>query len=344
MEPHVQSVGRLKSAAVRVTYGTPRARPVVPLGQPHSAQPSVHTPAKRRPSTSEPSESSDSEAEHSQDNARRRAKKPLVQTTLLATLTPSATCRRPLLLHHPPSQAKRPAEAAAAAAPPPTPRTAETQARREQTFLDFGQKPNAPEPCAQCGMAYQRGRAEDEQLHVRFHRSWARAQRNLLVWGADLDVAPDAHGICVVDARTAARRTVLRALEIVNVANEHLGAVRLSLVDLGHRQRKVFLRVAQGGRVEGCVLAECIEGARRLAGGSPGEPAPAACGISRIWVAPDARRTGVASGLVDAVCRGFVYGCPLSLDSLAFTQPTADGRAFARRLFGRDDFLVYAED
>ncbi|KAJ2780865.1 hypothetical protein GGI15_003396 [Coemansia interrupta] len=322
MEQHALGVGRLKTAAVRVTYGTPRARgPTLP------AKPSPPTPTKRRqPLSSEPSDSDDSDSDDSDSPSRPRAKKPLVQTTLPTRLTPSAT-------RHPPvPPAKQ---------PPSLP--AERPARREQTFLDFGQKPNTPAPCAQCGMAYQRGRADDEQVHSAFHRSWLRAQRSRLAWGADLDT-PDAHGICLVDARVAPRRTVLRALDIVNLANEHLGAVRLSLEDLGRRGRKVFLRVSQG-RVEGCVLAESISSGLRLVGGSGvGRPVPAVCGISRVWVAPDARRRGVASGLVAAVCRGFVYGCPLDLGMLAFTQPTDDGRAFASRMFGRDDFLVYTED
>ncbi|KAJ2383197.1 hypothetical protein GGI05_005391 [Coemansia sp. RSA 2603] len=327
MESQVHGVGHIKSAAVRVTYGTPRQRSTPP-----AKRPVVDTPESSRKRPAPPTlftsvSSSDSDASSSETTTQRRAKRPLVQTSLPTTLiTPS----RPL-----PTLSKRPTAAPVAA-------------KREQTFLDFGQRPNAPEPCPQCGMAYQRGRQEDEQMHTRFHRAWLRSQRNLLTWNADLG-APDAQGVHMVDLQTASRRELQRALDLINYVNAQLGAVVLSAEDLAMRQRKLFVHVGARDTVDGCVLAEAIEGARRLestpgAAMCAGEVVPAACGISRIWVAPGARRSGVASRLMDAVCAHFVYGCRLSLDKLAFTQPTADGRAFAARLFGREDFLVYAEE
>ncbi|KAI8320756.1 hypothetical protein GQ54DRAFT_262979 [Martensiomyces pterosporus] len=212
--------------------------------------------------------------------------------------------------------------------------------KKEQTFLDFGQRLLEPKPCQQCGMTYQRGRKEDESLHTKFHRAWQRRQTKLLSWAAELQ----------------------RALDILNVANEHLGAVRLELADLEQRQRKIFLYISPKGQVEGCILAEAIESAWRVVaarGTAPGpagpennhttveharEPCPAICGINRIWVVPHARRCGVASQMIQAVCKQFVYGCIIDSSSIAFTQPTSDGRALAQRVFKRSDFLVYAED
>ncbi|KAJ1667234.1 hypothetical protein EV178_001484 [Coemansia sp. RSA 1646] len=146
-----------------------------------------------------------------------------------------------------------------------------------------------------------------------------------------------------------------RALTILNIANEHLGAVKLLYEDLLHNERKIMLYISPKGSVEGCILAELIKSARRVAVEEDTQTAesavrlldneePAVCGISRIWVAPDARRRGVASQMVDILCQRFVYGCQLSRDSLAFTQPTSDGRSLAERVFGRRDFLVYVEE
>ncbi|KAF9425447.1 N-acetyltransferase esco2 [Podila epigama] len=73
------------------------------------------------------------------------------------------------------------------------------------------------------------------------------------------------------------------------------------------------------------------------------DPQPAICGINRIWVSPVHRRKGIASRLLDAVRDRFIYACKLELKDLAFSQPTGDGKALARRYLGTDRFLVYVE-
>ncbi|KAJ2468384.1 hypothetical protein GGI02_003715 [Coemansia sp. RSA 2322] len=251
--------------------------------------------------------------------------------------------------------------------------------RKEQTFLDFGQKPLAPVPCSECGMTYQRGKDEDEALHDKFHRSWLRQEARLLVWlpglsngdegSAETVALPSQlaklHGvdrpakaaatatIRVVSSQESSRRELQRALEILNIANEHLGAVRVEVADMALRQRKIFLYTTQRGQVLGCVLAELISSAQRVVPPSDAtssaldvadDACRAVCGISRVWVVPSARRCGVASQLIDAVHKRFVYGCAIDTASVAFTQPTSDGRALAERVFGRRDFLVYVED
>ncbi|KAJ1730311.1 hypothetical protein LPJ61_003082 [Coemansia biformis] len=251
-------------------------------------------------------------------------------------------------------------------------------ARKTQAFLDFGQRPIAPEPCKECGMAFQRGRDDDEALHKKYHRTWQQRQTRILTWDTNAHsayahtsatvaypsqlAAAGAGGIRTaamatircVDAHSQPKREVQRALDVLNHANEQLGACMVGPADLAQKQRKIFLYIAPRGRIEGCVLAESIAHAQRVVATAAGSQAsavvcsedavPAACGISRIWVAPHARRSGVASQMVAAVRRLFVYGCRLGLDQLAFTQPTSDGRALAERLFRRGDFLVYAED
>ncbi|KAJ2504256.1 hypothetical protein GGI11_007428 [Coemansia sp. RSA 2049] len=259
----------------------------------------------------------------------------------------------------------------------------DTPCKREQTFLDFGQKPLGLELCQICGMAYQRGKEEDEDLHTRFHRSWQQKQARLLSWDVESMTAENKSQIEFVPYRkncgnkskarigkqqpqsmaaivfvypqVCSKREVVRALAIINVANEHLGAVKLSCKDLEHSQRKILLYISPDGRVEGCILAEAIQSARRIVVEEETQlvdsavrlledEEPATCGISRIWVPSTARRCGIASQMIDALCKRFAYGCELSRDMLAFTQPTSEGRALAEASFGRRDFLVYAED
>ncbi|KAJ2358930.1 hypothetical protein GGF43_000486 [Coemansia sp. RSA 2618] len=221
-------------------------------------------------------------------------------------------------------------------------------------------------------MAYQRGRDEDEQLHRRHHRAWQQRQSRVLLWDIDASNDDDAFmsvayydrglaakpagrtraSIRIVDPHVASKREVSRALDILNHVNAQLGACLLTLDELLQRQRKVFVYVSPARRVEGCVLAEIIRGAHRVLPASSvhdgvvcgSEQVPAVCGISRVWVASDARRHGVARQMFDAVRERFAYGCHIGRDQIAFTQPTADGRALAESLFQRKDFLVYVED
>ncbi|KAJ2829477.1 hypothetical protein FBU31_002687 [Coemansia sp. 'formosensis'] len=247
--------------------------------------------------------------------------------------------------------------------------------KKEQTFLDFGQKPLATEPCAECGMAYQRGREEDEALHSRFHRNWLRQQTRLLSWTKVVSAKDEESvesvelpsrligkygdqataNIHIVDGRGAPKRELQRALEILNIANDHLGAVHVGVADMALRQRKIFLYVSPRSQVLGCILAEMISSARRVLSTSDSSVSSAAikcaesscravCGISRVWVAPSARRCGVATQMIAAVCKRFVYGCAIDPELVAFTQPTLDGCALAEHVFGRKDFLAYTED
>lgn len=72
-------------------------------------------------------------------------------------------------------------------------------------------------------------------------------------------------------------------------------------------------------------------------------PQPAICGINRIWVSSQHRRQKIASRMLDAVRERFIYACKLETKDLAFSQPTGDGKALARRYLGTERFLVYVE-
>lgn len=68
---------------------------------------------------------------------------------------------------------------------------------------------------------------------------------------------------------------------------------------------------------------------------------PAAIGISKIWVHPAHRRAGVARRLTDCARRHTVYGLAVAPADMAFSSPTPEGVAFARKYTGRPDFLIY---
>lgn len=70
-------------------------------------------------------------------------------------------------------------------------------------------------------------------------------------------------------------------------------------------------------------------------------PEPAVCGISRIWVFRLKRRKRIARRLVDTLRNCFMFGCFLSTNEIAFSDPTPDGKLFATKYCNTPNFLVY---
>mmetsp|Transcript_45353 Transcript_45353/g.120618 ORF Transcript_45353/g.120618 Transcript_45353/m.120618 type:complete len:246 (+) Transcript_45353:1238-1975(+) len=71
------------------------------------------------------------------------------------------------------------------------------------------------------------------------------------------------------------------------------------------------------------------------------ETEDAMLGISLIWVHGRHRRKGLGRRLLDAAREGFVYGCEIPSNKVAFSLPTRDGSLLARSYFGHPRFLVY---
>lgn len=58
-------------------------------------------------------------------------------------------------------------------------------------------------------------------------------------------------------------------------------------------------------------------------------PSPALLGISRIWTCSTYRRRGIAMRLLDVARQAFIYGMTVDKPRVAFSQPTALGKALA---------------
>ncbi|KAL1746102.1 hypothetical protein HDZ31DRAFT_81500 [Schizophyllum fasciatum] len=127
-------------------------------------------------------------------------------------------------------------------------------------------------------------------------------------------------------------------------------------------------------KIAGCVIAQRIETAMEIATpeevaasspkSSPGTPPtatmvavdtstglfchstqlPTPMGIPRLFVPSSHRRMGIASRLLDAACRTFIYNCHLDprKGEVAFTQPTGDGAALIRG-WGGGKVRIYEE-
>ena len=211
------------------------------------------------------------------------------------------------------------------------------------------------------------------------HRLAPRAARALAaggaVWSAGRGAAPGGVVVCVRRADGRAERRV--AEECLRVAERELGALEMKAEDLWGRvelkhgvgwgdAHRVFMYL-RGRECVGLLLAERIEKARAAveeasassAGNelAPAQPSlavegpvlaseeeyPATLGISRIWTAKSARRTGVAQALLEQARRHFLPDNEVvEMDRVAFSQPTQMGAKLARRFFGkRWGWLVY---
>ena len=73
-------------------------------------------------------------------------------------------------------------------------------------------------------------------------------------------------------------------------------------------------------------------------------PIDAIAGVTRVWVSRMSRRKGIASQMLDAARKRFLFGVTISKEDLTFSQPSESGKQLAVSFSGRPDFLVYKSD
>lgn len=71
------------------------------------------------------------------------------------------------------------------------------------------------------------------------------------------------------------------------------------------------------------------------------ETYPVRCGVSRIWVSHNYRRSGIGTILMDCLKANFVFGYVLTNDDIAFSSPTEMGNNFAKKYFKTSNYLIY---
>ncbi|KAJ3142027.1 N-acetyltransferase esco2 [Physocladia obscura] len=96
---------------------------------------------------------------------------------------------------------------------------------------------------------------------------------------------------------------------------------------------RLFLYLLKG-RVIGCLLAEPIETAFRLTATDSKNGGDGCCSNEKTSIA------GEFTGNIN-IGHKFLFGCVISKEQMAFSQPTAQGSKLAAEFFGKPDFLVY---
>ncbi|XP_058020707.1 N-acetyltransferase ESCO2 isoform X2 [Ahaetulla prasina] len=192
---------------------------------------------------------------------------------------------------------------------------------KDQMIIDAGQKHIGATICKSCGMVYSVANPEDEAHHVQYHQRF------------------------------------IEGIKYTSWKNEHVVAEFWDgkIILILQNDPKYVIK-----KIIGCLIAEPVRQAFRVLS----EPIPVEsptknslehqrawccstkpenvyCGISRIWVFSLMRRKRIASRLVDVMRQTFLFGCSLSINEIAFSDPTPDGKLFAAKYCKVPNFLVY---
>ncbi|XP_048186369.1 N-acetyltransferase ESCO2 [Perognathus longimembris pacificus] len=226
---------------------------------------------------------------------------------------------------------------------------------KDQLIIDAGQKHFGTTMCKSCGMIYSAANPEDELQHAQHHQRFLEGVK-YVGWKKERVVAEFWDGKIVLILPHDPSYALRKVEDVKELVDQELGFQQA--IPKCSDKTKTFLYVSDEKRVVGCLIAEPIKQAFRVLSEPPDPesasskesprawqcsnvPEPAICGISRIWVFKLKRRKRIARRLVDTVRNCFMFGCFLSTNEIAFSDPTPDGKLFATKYCNTPNFLVY---
>ncbi|XP_004614795.2 N-acetyltransferase ESCO2 [Sorex araneus] len=223
---------------------------------------------------------------------------------------------------------------------------------KDQLIIDAGQKHFGTTVCKACGMIYTASNPEDELQHAQYHHRFLDGVK-FTGWKRERIVAEFWDGKIILVLPRDPSYALRKVEDVQELVDSELGFHQV--VPRQPNKTKTLLYVSDEKKVVGCLIAEPITQAFRVLSEptSPGSqdcqrawqcsdvPEPAVCGISRIWVFRLQRRKRIARRLVDTLRNCFTFGCFLSTNEIAFSDPTQDGKLFATKYCNTPNFLVY---
>ena len=231
-------------------------------------------------------------------------------------------------------------------------------------YLDFGQRDFTHRECAECGMIFCPGLPEDVRLHAEVHRRAVRGPR--LPAGLGLTRLGEGSAAASTSRAAGVEAEVLACpgspadqrwvREAARFAEGRIGAAPGWLLASRAAACDVFLYASRAAPREILALLflerelPADTAVRLEPGGTGGEGTGAArpqrggsgswSGVRLVWVRPDARRQGLARGLLAAALRRTRHALQLvpQEGGVAFSAPTAAGAAWARALLRCREF------
>lgn len=131
----------------------------------------------------------------------------------------------------------------------------------------------------------------------------------------------------------------------LNTENSHVSQFQITKHKIKMNILQVYLYI-KNKTIAGCLVAEQrTEAHRKLENNGldlcTEETFSIKCGVSRIWVSQNYRRTGIATILMDCLKANFVFGCVLDNTEIALSTPTEMGNQFAKKYFKTSNYLIY---
>ncbi|KAJ1158246.1 hypothetical protein NDU88_010939 [Pleurodeles waltl] len=226
---------------------------------------------------------------------------------------------------------------------------------KDQMIIDAGQKHFGAVTCKSCGMIYTAASPEDEAQHIQYHQRLLEGIK-FVGWKKERILAAFWDGKIVLILPDDPKYAIKKAEEVRELVDSELGFKQATLSCPS--KAKTYMFVSNEKKIVGCLIAEPIKQAHRVlvdpvhkgpqieaenqrAWRCSTKPEAAICGISRIWVFSLLRRKGIATRMMDTVRGNFMYGSFLSLDEIAFSDPTPDGKLFATTYCKAPNFMVY---
>ncbi|KAG7300799.1 hypothetical protein JYU34_015132 [Plutella xylostella] len=210
-----------------------------------------------------------------------------------------------------------------------------------QYVIDAGQKRFGATQCGECGVIYEIGDPQDEHDHLVHHNATDVLRFN--GWKEERVVGTYGAGrVLLVRGGSAGWKRVAALLS--RVVHPQLGySEELPGEPAGYT---AYLYVEKK-QIVGCLVMEPKSRAFKMIPGDPDccsvEDYPVKCGVSRIWTHKSHQRRGVAGRLLDCARASLIYGHGLRLEEIAFSAPTAAGKALATRYCATPNFFVYLQ-
>ncbi|XP_052745374.1 uncharacterized protein LOC112053789 [Bicyclus anynana] len=210
-----------------------------------------------------------------------------------------------------------------------------------QYILDAGQKRFGITQCTECGVIYQIGDPQDEHDHLVHHNATDVLRFN--GWKEECIVDRTETGRCIrVRGADAGWRRVESVL--ARVVHPQLGYAP-ELPGTPHSYT-AYLYIEKK-QIVGCLVMEPKSRAYKLLPGEPDccsvEDYPVKCGVSRVWTHKSFRRRGIAVRLLDCARASLLHGAAARRCEVAFSAPTAAGKALATAYCGTSNFYVYLD-
>ncbi|CAG5055330.1 unnamed protein product [Parnassius apollo] len=210
-----------------------------------------------------------------------------------------------------------------------------------QYVIDAGQKRFGATQCNECGVIYQIGDPQDEHAHLVHHNATDVLKFNGCKEECVVDRGENWRCVRVRGGEAGWRRVEPVLARVVHAPLGYEAALPRAL-----HLYTAYLYIEKK-QIVGCLVVEPKLRAYKLIPGEPDccsvEDYPVKCGVSRIWTHSNYRRRGIASHLLDCARATFLHGEALRTSDVAFSAPTAAGKAFATKYTGTNNFFVYVD-